>query len=417
MQTEAEAFLQRIRAYPDDDAQRLIFADWLDEEGDPRGRFIRVQLALAELPYDNPARMPLLAEERSLLSAHRDEWETPLRRLTASGCEFRRGFIDELKVESKQFLRHAHEIFAASPVRHIHLLDVSESLPAVLQSPYLSRLAALTIHAQHTGEPLARAVARSEHLAGLKRLILTRNRLSDEAAEQLALSPNLANLEELDLSENELGETGARALAASPQLARLRRLELAGNRLGPAGAEALAGSERLASLQRLGLAGNDIGLPRLLTLSRAHALLRMPVLDLTANGLTAAGLLAIFTLPSGADSAGVRLRELELSFNELGDDGARVLAKCPHLANLTALRLANCGIGDEGTRALANCAHLNEVVELNLENNPIGDVGFLPFRNARHWNSLRRLLPPRIGVSQQMLKALDLKFNRPTRRG
>ena len=49
MQPEAEAFLQRIRAYPDDDAQRLIFADWLDEVGDPRGRFIRVQLALAQV--------------------------------------------------------------------------------------------------------------------------------------------------------------------------------------------------------------------------------------------------------------------------------------------------------------------------------------------------------------------------------
>ena len=49
MQTEAEAFLQRIRAYPDDDAPRLVFADWLDEQGDPRGDFIRVQVALAQL--------------------------------------------------------------------------------------------------------------------------------------------------------------------------------------------------------------------------------------------------------------------------------------------------------------------------------------------------------------------------------
>ena len=31
-----EAFLQAIRENPDDDAPRLIYADWLEERGDPR---------------------------------------------------------------------------------------------------------------------------------------------------------------------------------------------------------------------------------------------------------------------------------------------------------------------------------------------------------------------------------------------
>jgi uncharacterized protein (TIGR02996 family) len=411
MQTDAEAFLQRIRAYPDDDAQRLIFADWLDEEGDPRGRFIRVQLALAN--DDCPERQKLQAEEQALLDAHHTEWEAPLRGL-ATGFVFRRGFVDELNVEAKQFLRHAHEIFTASPVRHVHMLDVSDSLPEVLRSPYLGRLAGLTVHGQHTGEPLARAVARSEHLGGLKRLALTRNRLGDDAAEQLALSPKLANLEELDLGENAVGETGARALAASPHLGRLRRLELRGNRLGPAGAEALAGPERLASLERLGLAANEVGLPRLLSLPGAHNLLRVPALDLAGNGLTAAAVQAIFYRPAGAEGE-VRLRELDLSFNErLGDDGARLLAQCPHLAKLTRLRLAGCGIGDEGARALANCPHMNEVEELSLENNPIGAPGFRPWLKTSNWRSLRRLSPPRQGLSQYVREELGNRF-RPRR--
>src|SRR5947208_4411815 len=37
------AFLQAILASPDDEGIRLIFADWLDEQGDPRGAFIRAQ--------------------------------------------------------------------------------------------------------------------------------------------------------------------------------------------------------------------------------------------------------------------------------------------------------------------------------------------------------------------------------------
>jgi len=85
MQTEAEAFLQRIRAHPDDDAERLVFADWLDEQGDPLGRFIRVQLALAEPPTNEELRRKLLLQERELLAAHRATWETVNRPGRASG--------------------------------------------------------------------------------------------------------------------------------------------------------------------------------------------------------------------------------------------------------------------------------------------------------------------------------------------
>lgn len=415
MQTEAEAFLQRIRAYPDDDAQRLIFADWLDEEGDPRGRFVRVQLALAHLPEGDRARPALLAEERQLLAVHRDEWEAPFRGLV-SGPVFRRGFVDEVKVEAKQFLQHAHRIFDVAPVRHVHLLDVGGSLPAVTQCPYLSRLAALTVYAQHAGEPLARAVARSPHLVGLRSLHLGRNRFADDAAEHLASSPHLAALEELDLSENEIGETGARALAAAPHLGNLQRLELRENRLGPAGAEALAGADRLTALRKLGLSDNEVGAPRLLSITRAHDLLKVPVLDLALNGLTHASLQAIFARPPSASPDSLRLEELHLGSNTLDDAGAVVLAHCPHLATLTVLTLPNCNIGDEGARALANSPHLNRVRHLDLSNNPIGDSGFRALHDSRHWGALRRLVYSPLSVSPKMRDGLDKKFNRPPRR-
>ena len=46
--TERDAFLQAIRDSPDDDTPRLVFADWLTENGDAdRGEFIRVQCELA----------------------------------------------------------------------------------------------------------------------------------------------------------------------------------------------------------------------------------------------------------------------------------------------------------------------------------------------------------------------------------
>ncbi len=414
MQTEAEAFLQRIRAYPDDDAQRLIFADWLDEEGDPRGRFIRVQLALAHLPEHDRAVSGLRVEERHLLATHREEWEAPLRGLV-TGPVFRRGFMDEVKVEARQFLRYAHEIFATAPVRHVHLLDVGGSLPAVMQCPYLSRLSALTVYAQHAGEPLARAIARSPHLAGLKALHLGRNRLADDAAEQLATAPTLAGLEELDLSENEIGETGARALAASPHLSRLTYLELRENRLGPAGAEALAGTDRLPALHRLGLSDNGIGAPRLHSLTRAHDLLRVPVLDLAMNDLTFAGAQTIFARPVSANPAAVRLRELDLGSNPLDDAGAEALAQSANLMDLTVLALSNCNIKDGGMRALANSPYLNRVTALDLSNNPITDTGFRALHNTVYWRALHQLLFSAVNVSLDMRKRLNHKYNRPLR--
>src|SRR5438552_114024 len=67
---EEAAFLRLIAAAPDDDAPRLIYADWLEERGDPRGSFIRVQCALARLAADDPRRGDLEGVERHLLAAY-----------------------------------------------------------------------------------------------------------------------------------------------------------------------------------------------------------------------------------------------------------------------------------------------------------------------------------------------------------
>ena len=423
MQAEAEAFLQRIRAYPDDDAPRLVFADWLDEQGDPRGAFIRVQLALAQLEVDPGAerlnrperealRARLLATQQELLDAHEEEWTAPFRRY-ATRPRFHRGFVEEVNVDAHNFVRHAHELFAAGPLRHIYLLDIGGMLPAVFQCPLLSRLTALTIHASHAGEPLARAVARSEYLRGLRRLDLSRNRFEADAAEQLASSTALAGLEELDLRENELGEAGARALAASPHLANVRVLELRGNRIGPPGAEAVAGSTRLTSLHRLGLAENDIGSPRIQSVARAYDLLRVPVLDLSMNEIGPAGLLALLNRPPALPQPGeLRIQELDLGHNDLGDDGARILARSSHLAGLHVLNLANCDIEDEGARALAQSPHLHQLVSLDLGNNPIGDPGFREFLPFSNLPSLRHLNYSPLGLSSRMKYDLDQRFHR-----
>ena len=49
---DSEAFLTDIRAAPDDDVPRLVYADWLEEKGEPtRAELIRVQCELSNLAW------------------------------------------------------------------------------------------------------------------------------------------------------------------------------------------------------------------------------------------------------------------------------------------------------------------------------------------------------------------------------
>jgi uncharacterized protein (TIGR02996 family) len=48
-----DAFLWAIVANPEDRTTRLVYADWLEERGDPRGEFLRLEAALASMPIDD----------------------------------------------------------------------------------------------------------------------------------------------------------------------------------------------------------------------------------------------------------------------------------------------------------------------------------------------------------------------------
>ncbi|MDB5310203.1 MAG: hypothetical protein JWO38_4405 [Gemmataceae bacterium] len=55
---DEHAFLAAIRADLEDDLRRLVYADWLDDRGDPRGPFLRLHLALRAAGPDHLDRVP-----------------------------------------------------------------------------------------------------------------------------------------------------------------------------------------------------------------------------------------------------------------------------------------------------------------------------------------------------------------------
>jgi uncharacterized protein (TIGR02996 family) len=253
-----DAFLAAVLGAPDDDTPRLVYADWLMEQGDPRGEFIHVQCRLARLSPDDPRRPGLELRERQLLQEHRCMWERPLDGF-GSRLVFRRGFVEGMTLDAEIFLRRGEELFRRAPLRRVWLWLASNLLGAVTATPLLLRLVDLDLSGDILTEAEVRDLAHSPYLANLTRLALIGTDLTSEGVGALSRSLALRNLCTLDLHMNRIDCGGARALADSPHLGQLTALNLFRNRIQDAGAVALAESVWLRSLRRLSLRDNPVG--------------------------------------------------------------------------------------------------------------------------------------------------------------
>jgi uncharacterized protein (TIGR02996 family) len=301
-----EAFLQAIIDHPDDDAPRLVYADWLEEHGDAdRAEFIRVQCRLAARDGEPDGLAQLRERERQLL-ANELRWTAPLHGLVQR-ARFVRGFAERVTLTAEQFLAHADALFRLTPVRHLILIDVGKHLRRLAGLPHLGKVHTLEFRT-FAGKDL-RTLVRSGHLGRLNALILRYGGVDDDSAVVLAGASALARLQVLDLYGCAVGAAGIQAIAASPHLAGLTDFVLGDwVAIGDAGAEALADpGSRLKHLARLHLSFAGIS-------------------DVGAEALAAAPTLA-------------GLRTLDLGYNHIGAAGARALANSPYLQALTHLGL------------------------------------------------------------------------------
>ena len=336
--THHDAFLADICLNPDDDAPRLVYADWLEDHGDAdRAHFIRVQVALARIPAGHPQARALDAEAQTRLRPYEATWRSQLPAIPGVTWEdFSRGFVESVFVDSVQFFdKHRARIFAAAPIRRLRVGDISSSTADRLSRlPHLRRLTELNLGNNPGLERVGvAALAESPHVANLEVLLLHYANLGDEAIEDLARSKHLGRLRELYLSGNDLGDRAALAIAASQSLPALAELDLRDNRIGAAGARALAnyGNGRLETLW---LVNNQVGPEGCWALAGTESLPALARLYLNYNPLRDDAGLAFACSPHRA-----ALRELDLRHSGLGDRGALALAESPYLAGLEQLWL------------------------------------------------------------------------------
>lgn len=408
------AFQEAIVARPDDDTPRLIYADWLEERGDPRGAFVRAQCALERLSADDPRRPALEDEADDLLAAHGEEWAAPLRGV-ARGWRFRRGFVEHVEADGETFLSRAEAWFAAFPLRDVCLRLPPRLMPDLAACPYLKRVESLAFHGHFLLDRDLRMLLASPHLdrltaldlrghgietAGVRALVasalmpqlrvldLRQNRaVGDHAVRALAAASSAAGLHTLDLSHTNVTAHGVGDLFGSACLTGLRELDVgAFNAYGPGElADRLVESPVRGNLTALGLGNHLMGpglLWRLLAVSGRERLAR---LDLSGCGLDARSAEPIAAVPGG------RLAVLNLNRNRLGPLGLQALAESPRLASLTDLRLAWNDVKDTGAKALAASPHLARLRVLDLAHNHIGGPGIQALAASPNLAGLREL--------------------------
>ncbi|XP_055369645.1 uncharacterized protein LOC114867397 [Betta splendens] len=193
----------------------------------------------------------------------------------------------------------------------------------------------------------------------------------------LVLRSKTCHLEELDLSRNRLGDYAVLSLCdgLKDPNCKLQRLWLMCCNLSPRSCEALASvlSLQFCSLTQLDLSYNrirDSGM-ELLSIglkTRSPQTLRLICCLITEEGLAS---LALALRPNRSS-----LRELDLSYNRLGDL-ALASAKLESLSNVDVLRLSHCNLSGKSCEALASVlkSKSSRLRELDLSNNNLQDPG------------------------------------------
>jgi uncharacterized protein (TIGR02996 family) len=407
------AFLDAVRENPDDDTPRLVYADWLDEHGQPeRAEFIRVQCALARLDPDDPRHPEMFLREKALASQPGARGEGLPTLAGVSWGSYRRGFVASASVSTvKQFRKHAAALFAATPLEDLSISRLTPSDARTLAAmPELARLRGLTF-GPGTGPDGLRELLLSPRLASLARLDLGYRVVAPEVVSALG-EANLPALTTLRLSGAGLGSTGAQvladalhfpllstlvltgcniadgpaALAGSRGLSGLIHLDLSGKGITDAGAVALAASPYLSRLATLHLGGNQIGAPGVAALIGSQHLAELRRLNLSANrfgptqGAVAEAGLAAYALPPPK----ARPVVLHLLNNQIDDDGAVRLAEWPGLGRLVALDLGLNKITHVGVDALAASPYLAGLSRLTLNDNPVELAGLWSLAASPH---------------------------------
>jgi uncharacterized protein (TIGR02996 family) len=380
---EAE-LLAQIAASPADAAPYLVYADWLQQRGDPRGRLIVIQHARAADGLDDDTDEALHAEAEALLADHPELRGPEVALEPPARIDWQYGYWRRVGIGSYSWQPDA---------------GAADAIDTLLAAPSARFLRGLSVWGPLDVAPRF-AVARRATLRQLS-LLLGREMISDEALVELA---ECTQLRELELFSCE--HVTSDGLAQLRAMAHLERIDLRNCGFDDAGVVALRGlplrdvafnavgsvtatGMRIlaeAPLERLSLSGSALADDRLAPLAEHRSL---HTLEVARAGIDARGARALASIPAlrslalhngTLTVAGARelvaargLRVLDLGHtDQVGDDTLLALGD---LGELRALDVASTDITTHALSLLAARACWPQLRALDLSFRPLGALG------------------------------------------
>jgi uncharacterized protein (TIGR02996 family) len=334
----ALGLLAEIADNPDDDAPRLVFADWLDERGGEDERawaeLIRVQLERARLVPGSAADEALDPRDDELTRRLKERLVRPMPRVPGMIPEFERGML-RLSAHAKHFFTNEEKVRAwlreqGPSVVSLYLHTFPAGKTASLTAYFQEGLPPIDLHFNR-GAAKDGGVAHAARLSRLVALVAMQSHVSDRGVTHLTA---LNHLRSLTLEAPRVTDVGAKYLA---ELDSLRELGLFNTRLTDDGFERLTGLTELRSLSLNGTRISGAGLRALARLTRLERLLlsRMALGDSTVE--------VIAGLPA--------LRSLSLTETAVTDAGLACLRESLSLKILNANKTSVTPAGKAALRA------------------------------------------------------------------
>lgn len=363
---EREPFVQAIVDEPDEIAPYLVYADWLEDQGDPLGEFIRVQWELEDEGVTAANRKSLAAREKALLKKHEATWLGDL----SDDLVGQKGPADLLWGSKKFYQWEMGRGFLDS-------LHIEYLLPAFAQtfkkSPLASTLRKLTI----------RHPSNSYDLEDIEEYADREWDEEDAPSLKMLNGTKFDNLRYFEISEDDGQNCHCDTPTVQNMIKLMPRLE---------SLQVDAHSINVGAVFRLKL-------PQLRSLTLQHTADRYP-LEVLARNKSLENLESLYLWPhamdfdaEGAyiDFEGFKalchstnlpaLKDVSLYLTDIGNEGLAELVKSPLYQRLTSLNLVYGIITEEGVATLCEAGPAN-LQQLNLSGNYISKDGLKQLKDA-----------------------------------
>lgn len=278
--TSSDEYLRNISRNPEDNALRLLYANWLEDNGEiDFASFIRIQCELYDLQNEDERWLELSIEEESLWPRLIDRWfdffrqlyfidpfvkrtdfpnNTPVR-VQIQPADFKRGLLDEAHITVNP------DVYVQDSHRWIFLLGISNlatlGSPATANffaCPYLWRVRSLNCERSGVENDSLLGFTQAQHFQNLRHIDFYTNQIDSRGLTCLTLCPSLRNLETLVLDANPVRDDGLQILISSPICHKLQELSLSRTEITDAGARYFMESPHLKSLRYLNLTNNRL---------------------------------------------------------------------------------------------------------------------------------------------------------------